>query len=68
MAQFTKADLSAILGALTVQRKSVQRLAAKEGQPESVANEYRKVDVELSRVMDKVTREYASMEKEKPSA
>lgn len=54
---FTKAEFSVILAALTVQSKSVMRLAAKEGQPESVAAEYRKVGSEIADVYRKVQAE-----------
>jgi len=51
---FTNVELGQIASALMLQRKSVQRLAAKEGQPEAVADEYRKVDAALAKLYDKV--------------
>ena len=51
---FTLDELKVIAGALVVQEKSVMRLAAKEGQPENVAAEYRKVRGEIEKVMRKV--------------
>lgn len=51
---FTKAELMDIAAALVVQSKSVARLAAKEGQPESVAVEYRKVGARIDGVYKKV--------------
>lgn len=62
---FTKAELKVIAGALVVQEKSVNRLAAKEGQPESVAQEYRKVAVEIAEVMKKVNLEQSKLDVKK---
>jgi hypothetical protein len=50
-------QLKVIAAALVVQEKSVNRLAAKEGQPESVAAEYRKVSQEIGEVMKIVIRD-----------
>lgn len=50
-------QLKVIAAALVVQEKSVNRLAAKEGQPESVAAEYRKVSQEIGEVMKVVIRD-----------
>lgn len=58
---FTKGELSDIAAALMVQSKSVARLAAKEGQPESVAIEYRKVGSRIDSLYKKVV---AEMDKE----
>lgn len=54
---FTLDELKVIASALVVQEKSVSRLAAKEGQPESVAAEYRKVSGQIVAVMRKVMSE-----------
>lgn len=62
---FTKSELLVISKALVVQEKSVQRLAAKEGQPDSVAAEYRKVGVEIGDVMKKVSVELSKLEQVK---
>lgn len=62
---FTKSELLVISKALVVQEKSVQRLAAKEGQPDSVAAEYRKVGVEIGEVMKKVSVELSKLEQVK---
>lgn len=51
---FTKSELMDIALALMVQSKSVGRLAAKEGQPESVAIEYRKVGSRIDSLYKKV--------------
>lgn len=64
---FNKNQLKTIAAALVVQEKSVNRLAAKEGQPESVAAEYRKVAVEIAAVMKAVNAELAGMESDKKS-
>lgn len=42
--------------------KSVQRLAAKDGQPETVANEYRKVSVEIGDLVKAVTLEVVKLQ------
>lgn len=54
--------LRVIKAALTVQAKSVGRLAAKEGQPESVAAEYRKVGQEIIEVFKVVDAEIVKAE------
>lgn len=54
---FTVAELRVIASALIVQSKSVARLAAKDGQPEPVAAEYRKVGAEILSVQKKVDQE-----------
>lgn len=59
---FTLPQLIAIRSALTVQHKSVLRLAAKEGQPESVAAEYRKVGQEVTELFNAVGAEIVKME------
>lgn len=61
---FTKNELVNIGKALVLQEKSVQRLAAKEGQPDSVAVEYRKVAVEIGDLLKKVTIELSKMEQD----
>ena len=60
--EYTLKDLKTISAALVVQEKSVIRLAAKEGQPESVAVEYRKVAQEISSVMKKVAADLSEKE------
>lgn len=45
---FTATELKRIVTALTMAAKSAQRLANREGQPESVAAEYRRVLAEDS--------------------
>lgn len=60
---FTLSELKVIAAALVVQEKSVLRLAAKEGQPESVAAEYRKVANEIQSVMRKVVNGIDEMSK-----
>lgn len=62
---FTKNELAVIAKALVTQEKSVQRLAAKEGQPDSVAAEYRKVGVAIGDVMKKVSVELSKLEQVK---
>lgn len=54
---FTKEELKRIAEALVLQEKSVLRLAAKEGQPETVAVEYRKVATSVAALMRKVVAE-----------
>lgn len=54
---FTKIELDVISKALMVQLKSVERLAAKEGQPETVALEYKKVAGQIVNLMRKVNDE-----------
>ena len=51
---FNLKELLVIAGALVVQQKSVMRLAQKEGQPETVALEYRKVSGEIESILKKV--------------
>lgn len=51
---FSFDELKAIAAALVVQEKSVLRLAAKDGQPDTVAAEYRKVAAQIQVVMRKV--------------
>lgn len=63
VSMFTKAELMDIAAALVVQGKSVARLAAKEGQPESVAAEYRKVAVRIDSVYKKVMLELDKVSK-----
>lgn len=43
-----------VVQALVAMEKSVQRLAAKEGQPDSVAAEYRKVGQQIAGLMRKL--------------
>lgn len=62
---FTKNELVNIGKALVLQEKSVQRLAAKEGQPDSVAVEYRKVAVDIGDLLKKVTLEIVKLEQVK---
>lgn len=54
---FSLNDLLVMRAALVVQRKSVERLAAKEGQPETVAAEYRKVGNDIIAVQNRVDAE-----------
>lgn len=54
---FTIAELKVLGSALLVQEKSVLRLAAKEGQPDTVAAEYRKVASEIQTLLRKVAAE-----------
>lgn len=54
---FTVAELKVLAAALLVQEKSVLRLAAKEGQPETVAAEYRKVAAEIQALLRKTVGE-----------
>lgn len=51
---FTVSELKVLGSALLVQEKSVLRLAAKEGQPDTVAAEYRKVAAEIQMLLRKV--------------
>ena len=51
---FTIAELKHIVAGLTMSAKSASRLANREGQPESVAMEYRRVIGEVSEVHKKV--------------
>lgn len=62
MMMFSLKELLAIAKALVMQEKSVQRLAAKEGQPETVAIEYRKVGQEISELFKKVNAEINKLE------
>ncbi len=62
---FTKTELVAILKALTLQEKSVLRLAGKEEQPESVAAEYRNVANSIADLMKKCNLEIAKLEQKK---
>lgn len=62
---FTKSELVNICKALVLQEKSVQRLAAKEGQPDSVAVEYRKVGVEIGDLLKKCSVELSKLEQVK---
>lgn len=59
---FTKEELVGIGSALVIQEKSVNRLAAKEGQPQSVAVEYRKVAGEVANLIKKVNQEILKLE------
>lgn len=59
---FALNELLIIRSSLVVQSKSVQRLAAKEGQPESVALEYRKVFDDISSVMKHVEMEITKIQ------
>ena len=59
---FDLKQLAVIKAALVVQSKSVMRLAAKEGQPESVAQEYRKVGQEIAEVFKVVEAEHVKLE------
>lgn len=54
---FSVAELKVLAAALLVQEKSVLRLAAKEGQPETVAAEYRKVAAEIQALLRKAVGE-----------
>lgn len=54
---FTLPELQLIVNALAMSAKSAQRLSAREGQPESVAAEYRKVIGEVSAVQRKALTE-----------
>ena len=59
---FDLKQIAVIKAALVVQSKSVMRLAAKEGQPESVAQEYRKVGQEIAEVFKVVEAEQVKLE------
>lgn len=54
---FTLDELKQIGAALVLQEKSVMRLSQKEGQPESVAAEYRKVAGVIAALLRKVSTE-----------
>lgn len=60
---FTKSELKLIAYALVQYEKSVLRLSAKEGQPESVAVEYRKAASEIGSLLKKVVFEQDQFEK-----
>lgn len=62
---FSKKELDVISRALMVQLKSVERLSAKEGQPETVALEYKKVAGEIVALMRKVNDEIVKSEVKK---
>ena len=62
---FTVTELKDIAKALVLQEKSVQRLAQKEGQPDSVAAEYRKVGVAVADLIKKVNAEIVNGDKRK---
>lgn len=51
---FSKSELAVIGAALVMQLKSVLRMAAKPGQPETVAVEYRKVAQSIDQLCKKV--------------
>ena len=57
---FNRKELDVISRALVVQLKSVERLSAKEGQPETVALEYKKVAGEIVSLLRKVNDEIVS--------
>lgn len=52
--QLTESEVHTIHAALVMQAKSYQRLAAREGQPPEVANEYRKQMASLTQLNNKV--------------
>lgn len=54
---FTAVELKMIATALSMSAKSAQRLAARDGQPETVAAEYRKVLGETAVLQRKVLAE-----------
>lgn len=60
---FTLEELMQVWTALVVQEKSVNRLAAKEGQPQSVAAEYRKVSASIVELIRKVGSEVDKLQK-----
>lgn len=51
---FNKSELHVIGTALVMQIKSVLRMAAKPGQPDTVAAEYRKVSKQIDDLLKKV--------------
>lgn len=59
---FTLNELLVIRQALVVQKKSVERLSNKEGQPESVAAEYRKVGAEILGVQNHLDMEVRKLQ------
>lgn len=59
---FSKAQLVTIGKALVGMEKSVNRLAAKEEQPDSVATEYRKVAAELASLIKDVNVEITKLD------
>lgn len=61
---FSMSELKQIGKALVAQEKSVQRLAAKEGQPDTVAAEYRKVGMEIGELLKKVSVQHSVLEQE----
>lgn len=62
MVMFTALELTQIGKALVLQEKSVARLAAKEGQPDTVAMEYRKVGAQIGELLKKVGMEIMKLE------
>lgn len=54
---FNAQELQVIVNALGMAAKSAQRLSAREGQPESVAAEYRKVIGEVAAIQRKALTE-----------
>lgn len=62
---FTAAELKFIVSALAMAAKSAQRLANREGQPESVAAEYRKVLADQSQLLRKAQVELDKMSMKK---
>lgn len=57
LVMFSLEEWNDVAAAMVVQIKSVERLARKEGQPDSVANEYRNVHRRLLDVSAKVVAE-----------
>lgn len=61
----SKSELMVVAKALIGMEKSVERLAAKDGQPEGVVKEYLKVKVEINELMRKVNAELLAADKGK---
>lgn len=51
--ELSSVELKSVVASLLMQQKSVMRLAAKEGQPETVAAEYRKVAKQIDDLLKK---------------
>lgn len=62
---FSKEELVQIANALVMQEKSVNRLAARDGQPPTVAVEYRSVAAVIAGLLKKVNMEIHKLEQVK---
>lgn len=61
---FTKSQLLVVEKALSLAEKSASRLAAREGQPEAVAAEYRRYGVEVAQLIKDVQSEIVALDRQ----